>query len=588
MGRRKKSELVQENTTNVGDTLQGTEVPIKESKIKEKKRKASESDMETIWPGIKRCLDCGFALAITTGETEYINEKGEKVIEKFGSEVKLHNSYHGRWNDARDMYGKENILTYKALRENLERMPELLAKIKELDYIEDVLKIPNVLSEYDRYIELIMQMLPELQQLESVYSDNLDLKVAEVIAKKIADAESKRESEINTYIENVAKEIRDEITSKFGAVKTPELEEALKDENIQEELNKRLSEEKHREYIASLRETYDSQIRGIDRAQVLPMENVITDTCNRIKGFVVEIDKNRAELDALYKGYSLETVEEIVNKYLELLNYYGFIFSDMNTLVFKQKMEEEPDTIKDEKVIIYGKKFSDLDSVINKTLNGFDFDRVGFDISEVHSNLSTLSQSIPYKRDRVKAILLEFFRTEFTRSIRLWDFGKAQPKFDDFCILLWNTPKFLKFIKPYMTEYQYLTYQRNNRANRRLVDYKFDEAPYYFGNVTESDTCYNCRKESETCANCDSLESVSNCYTCDNCKCKNCGVVDLSYVDDLIYMTEDDFDIDSDEAPITEEELLRNEKIMEGFSQIMGVTNVISESEEELTHPDIL
>ena len=73
MGRRKKSELVQENTKNVGDTLQGSEVPIKESKLKEKKRKASESDMETIWPGIKRCLDCGFAFAITTGETEYIN-----------------------------------------------------------------------------------------------------------------------------------------------------------------------------------------------------------------------------------------------------------------------------------------------------------------------------------------------------------------------------------------------------------------------------------------------------------------------------------------------------------------------------------
>ena len=42
------------------------------------------------------------------------------------------------------------------------------------------------------------------------------------------------------------------------------------------------------------------------------------------------------------------------------------------------------------------------------------------------------------------------------------------------------------------------------------------------------------------------------------------------------------------EEGFTEEELLRNEKIMEGFSQIMGVTNVISESEEELTHPDIL
>ena len=163
-----------------------------------------------------------------------------------------------------------------------------------------------------------------------------------------------------------------------------------------------------------------------------------------------------------------------------------------------------------------------------------------------------------------------------------------KPPYNDFCILLWNTPKFLKFIKPYMTEYQYLTYQRNNKANRKLVDYKFDEAPYYFGNVTESDICYNCRKESEVCADCDSLETVTKCYTCDNCKCKNCGVVDLSYVDDLIYMTEDDTDIDTDDTPITEEELLRNEKIMEGFSQIMGVTNVISESEEELTHPDIL
>ena len=588
MGRRKKSELVQENTKNVGDTLQGSEVPIKESKLKEKKRKASESDMETIWPGIKRCLDCGFAFAITTGETEYINEKGEKVIEKFGNETKLHNSYHGRWNEVREMYGKENVLTYKALRENLEKMPELLAEIKEKDYISDVLEIPNVLSEYGRYIELIIEMLPKLQQLESVYSANLELKVAEVIARKIADAEIKRESEIKAYIENVAKEIKSEITSKFGAIKTPELEEALKDENIQAELEKRLLEDVHKEYIDNIRKTYDLQIKAMDKAQVLPMENVITETCNRIRNFVTEIEKSKVELDALYKEYSLEIVEDIVNKYLEILNYYGFILSDINTLMFKQALQEEPNIEKDGQVIIVGKTLSDLDYVINKTLVGFDFNDFGFDISSVSSKILELNQSIPYKRDRVKVILLEFFRTEFTRSIRLWDFGKAQPKFDDFCILLWNTPKFLKFIKPYMTEYQYLTYQRNNKANRKLVDYKFDEAPYYFGNVTESDICYNCRKESEVCADCDSLETVTKCYTCDNCKCKNCGVVDLSYVDDLIYMTEDDTDIDTDDTPITEEELLRNEKIMEGFSQIMGVTNVISESEEELTHPDIL
>lgn len=583
MGRRKKSEILQENTKNVGDTVQESELSDKPIK-KEIKRKASESDMETIWPGLKRCLDCGFAFSITTGETEYINDKGKKVTEKFGNEIKLHNSYHGRWNDARDMYGAENVLTYNTLRENLEKMPILLAEIKEKDYISDVLDIPNVLARYSTYIESILSVLPKLKSFESTYSEYLNIKASEILAKKIADAEEKRESEIAIFTDGLIKSIKDEIMTRYGAVKTPEMEAELKEDNINVKLDALLNQEENKKQIENIKNTYDLQIKAMQNSQMLPMDNIITETCKKVTNFVSEIEKLKKELDTLYKGYSLDTVEEIVEKYLEILTYYNFIISDFDNLLCKKELKEEPPVEKDGVIIIMGKSLTDLDWVINKTLEGFDFNQIDFDIHTAYKEITDLGQSIPLKRDRVKVILTEFFRTEFTRSIRLWDFGKAQPKFEDFCILLWNTPKFLKFIKPYMTEYQFLTYTNKNKANRRLIDYKFDDAPYYFGNVTESDTCYECRKESNTCAKCDSLESVSNCYTCDFCKCSNCGVVDLSYVDDLIYMVEDDLDEDSDDTPITEEELLRNEKLMEGFTKIVGAKKI----EPELTHPDIL
>ena len=584
MGRKKKSEILQENTKNVGEAGQDTDVPAKSITKEIKKRKASESDMETIWPGLKRCLDCGFALALTTGETEYINEKGEKVIEKFGNETKLHNSYHGRWNDARKMYGAENVLTYKALRDNLEVMPIQLESIKENDYIEDILDIPNVLSRYSAYVESILKVLPMLQKYENTYCDYLYIKSTEIRDKKIADAETKRESEIKMFTDGLVESIKKEINTKYGAVKTPESEEELKDENIKAKLIVLMNNEENKEYINNINKTYDSQINAMNLAEMISSENIITDTCAKIIEFSSKIEILRKELDTLYKGYSLETVEQIAEKYSEILTYYSFIFSDINNLFSKTELKEEPPVIKDGIVVNIGKPLSNLDWVINKTLESFDFSQFGFDIHSVHSEITELSQRISIKRDKVRGVLTDFFKTEFTRSIRLWDFGKAQPEFEDFCVLLWNTPKFLKFIKPYMTEYQYLTYTNNNKANRRLIDYKFDDAPYYFGNVTESDVCYNCRKNSQTCAECDSLESVSKCYSCDFCKCQNCDVKDLSYVDDLIYMVEDDLEDDSDDTPITEEELLRNEKIMEGFSKIMNSTNVGA----ELTHPDIL
>lgn len=101
-------------------------------------------------------------------------------------------------------------------------------------------------------------------------------------------------------------------------------------------------------------------------------------------------------------------------------------------------------------------------------------------------DMETLVQDISAKIGKVEGILHDVFRIEFTKSMRLWDMCKPHPAFDDYKRLLWNTPKFIKYIRLYMTDEQLKDFIIKNKANRCLVDSGFNEAPFFFGSVMET------------------------------------------------------------------------------------------------------
>lgn len=106
-----------------------------------------------------------------------------------------------------------------------------------------------------------------------------------------------------------------------------------------------------------------------------------------------------------------------------------------------------------------------------------------FNRDTVITKLEEKSQIIPAKLGKLTGVLDEFFRIEYTKSLRLWDMCKAHPKFEDYKTLLWNTPKFLNYISNYLTVSQFNNLKQSNKANRFLVDSKYEEAPFYFGKV---------------------------------------------------------------------------------------------------------
>lgn len=106
-------------------------------------------------------------------------------------------------------------------------------------------------------------------------------------------------------------------------------------------------------------------------------------------------------------------------------------------------------------------------------------------ISFVNLDISDMLTDALNKRDSVNHILETFFNIEYTRSLKLWDLCKPHPCFEDYCILLWNTQKFRSLIKGYMTNNMYEYYVCHNYANRELVDFNFEEAPFYFGKIVE-------------------------------------------------------------------------------------------------------
>ena len=64
----------------------------------ERRCKASSSEFKEIWPGLKRCMVCGFALATDEGKEK--SNEGEKTV-KYPKEDTLHSTYHGKFYKAK-------------------------------------------------------------------------------------------------------------------------------------------------------------------------------------------------------------------------------------------------------------------------------------------------------------------------------------------------------------------------------------------------------------------------------------------------------------------------------------------------------
>ena len=105
-------------------------------------------------------------------------------------------------------------------------------------------------------------------------------------------------------------------------------------------------------------------------------------------------------------------------------------------------------------------------------------------------------------------------------------------------------------------------YTSINKANRQLYDYKFSDVPFYFGKVMETDVCFDCHNNSSDCVSCESKETLEHCYKCGNCK--GCSVIDISYVDTLVAIPEEE---DSEGIEILEED----EEISKSFELLSSV-----------------
>lgn len=191
--------------------------------------------------------------------------------------------------------------------------------------------------------------------------------------------------------------------------------------------------------------------------------------------------------------------------------------------------------ISEEILPIYREMFSSIQNVISTKSCGMikDYENVPnpvftFDMDSVYDSFELFMQIVPTKMNKVNGILNDLYTVEFTKSLRLWDMCKPHPRFEHYAVLLWNTPKFLAFIKPYMTASQFESYVEKNKANRQLIDFKFDEAPFYFGRVSLSTACED-KKANKLCD--------GNCEKCPF------GWIDLTYMDKLAEVSDDEDDI---------------------------------------------
>lgn len=402
--------LVEESTVN----------PNKEEK-KEKKpkverpKKAAESKFETIWPGMKRCMDCGFSLATFSAKGIDIDYKTKEKKEiEFKDETGFHSNYHGIYMRKRKEYGPENILLYSDLRDKLEKMPELLEELKDLNFLPDIVKIPESLKVISKYTDIL------------------------------------------------------------------------------------------KKWYSCLDYVKDSEIRIIA---------VRTD----ISLCLEKIDKIEKEVNKCFSSRDLSSIENLLNEYQQIPEVTCELF---------QKL--------------YDMRYTLFTVVKDGSEQNLSFDNIPFDLPNAISEIKEYENSILGKIKRIEEILVTYMRVEYTRSFRLWDMSKPHPRFEHYCMILWNTPKFINIMSQYMPELVVEYFKVNNKCNRQLYDYKFPEAPFYFGKVMESDICYECRMKSSTCKECNGYKTTDGCGSCDFCSNSNCGVVDVSYADRLSEMEEEE------------------------------------------------
>jgi hypothetical protein len=204
------------------------------------------------------------------------------------------------------------------------------------------------------------------------------------------------------------------------------------------------------------------------------------------------------------KGDKVTDIAELIKITQEILPLYRNLF----------------DTIKSVEAVKNSNVTKDYDDVPNPCFT--------FNMDTETNAFEMFMQVIPTKQNRVDGILNDLYAIEFTRSLRLWDMCKPHPKFEDYAALLWNTPKFLTFIKPYMTESQFNFYVSKYKCNRQLVDYKIDTAPFYFGRVIPTTECEE-NKANKKCK--------GNCAKCPF------AYIDLTYTDKLAEVSDEEDDI---------------------------------------------
>lgn len=210
-----------------------------------------------------------------------------------------------------------------------------------------------------------------------------------------------------------------------------------------------------------------------------------------LKDFLVEFEKWLNSIDARKSKYLKEEVEflkeevESLKKKVEGVKKSRILYEkDKGTKVFMTlaEMLKQFQTISNKIDMMRQTKRSKYD----EGYTALEFPNFLNDIDFYIDKLNHYIITIPTKNNKAQSVLNDYFRIEYTKSLRLWDMCKLHPPFEDYCSLLWNTPKFQNFIRGFLTDKQYINYVNANLANRRLVDYHFDEAPFYFGAVEET------------------------------------------------------------------------------------------------------
>ena len=237
----------------------------------------------------------------------------------------------------------------------------------------------------------------------------------------------------------------------------------------------------------------------------------------------------REKVVILEDGKSVEIFQEAM---YDILTFYRYIFSNIQNILMLRVPQDNVEY------------FEEYKNIPNPQFSFSTEDKISY--------IENILQIVPIKMTKVEAALMDLYTIQFTKSLRLWDMCKPHPRFEDYIAILWNTPKFISFISPYMTENQLNSYKDKYRSNRQLFDYGFKEAPFYFGRVLTSHICEEKQKQVEEINKIlremkeeDRVKARKkiNVPLC-NKDCANCPFKfkDLSYTDRLAEMSDDDDD----------------------------------------------